>query len=76
MMGHSFNEMAEHVEQHAGALEISKQELEETVRQRTAQYQELSFHLEEVREDERKNLAREIHDELGQLLTGLKMDVS
>jgi PAS domain S-box-containing protein len=40
------------------------------------QLKELSHHLEEVREDERKNIAREVHDELGQALTALKMDIS
>ncbi len=37
---------------------------------------ELATHLEAVRETERTNIAREIHDELGQQLTGLKMDMS
>lgn len=37
---------------------------------------ELAAHLEGVREEERKRVAREIHDELGQTLTALKMDVS
>lgn len=36
---------------------------------------ELSAHLEEVREAERLRISREIHDELGGMLTALKMDV-
>jgi PAS domain S-box-containing protein len=44
-----------------------------------ASYEEirlLAGHLQEIREEERANMAREIHDELGQQLTGLKMDLS
>lgn len=37
---------------------------------------DLSGHLETAREDERTRIAREIHDELGSLLTALKMDLS
>jgi signal transduction histidine kinase len=33
-------------------------------------------YLERVREEERGRVAREIHDELGGMLTGLKMDVA
>jgi PAS domain S-box-containing protein len=40
------------------------------------QLRELSQHLESIGEEERTRLAREIHDEMGQLLTGLKIDVS
>ncbi|MCL4798503.1 MAG: PAS domain S-box protein [Burkholderiales bacterium] len=36
---------------------------------------ELSVAMSEVREAERTRIARELHDELGQALTGLKMDV-
>jgi PAS domain S-box-containing protein len=39
------------------------------------QIRTLSEHLTNVREEERKHIAREIHDELGQALTVLKMDV-
>jgi len=37
---------------------------------------EFGAYMEATREDERKRIALEIHDELGQLLTALKMDVS
>ena len=43
-------------------------ELLQALRQR-----ELALHTEQVREQERKNVAREIHDELGQVLTGLRL---
>ena len=36
---------------------------------------QLSAHRDSVREEERKSIAREIHDELGQALTALKIDV-
>lgn len=36
----------------------------------------LTSHLQNLREEERSHIAREIHDELGQVLTGLKMDLA
>lgn len=39
------------------------------------QLHSLSAHLQTVREEERAHIAREIHDELGQALTGIKMDL-
>jgi PAS domain S-box-containing protein len=36
----------------------------------------LTKHLEEVREEERAVVAREVHDELGQILTAVKLDFS
>jgi signal transduction histidine kinase len=40
------------------------------------QLRHLAAHLQSVREEERMNIAREIHDELGQSLTALKIDLS
>jgi PAS domain S-box-containing protein len=40
------------------------------------QLRELSAHVESAREDERTGIAREIHDELGQALTALKLDLA
>ncbi len=41
-----------------------------------AQLRELSAHLETVREEEKARIAREVHDELGQILTVLKLETS
>jgi signal transduction histidine kinase len=40
------------------------------------QLRQFAAHLQSVREEERTEIAREIHDELGQALTGLKLDLS
>ncbi|MDB5851184.1 MAG: putative histidine kinase, classic [Rhodoferax sp.] len=59
--------------------EILQQErdlLERQVRERTATLAELATHLQNVREEERGHLARELHDELGALLTAAKLDVA
>ncbi len=37
---------------------------------------ELAVHLQTIREEERANIAREIHDELGQTMTAVKMDLA
>ncbi|HEX4236287.1 MAG TPA: CHASE3 domain-containing protein [Caldimonas sp.] len=50
--------------------------LEQEVAARTTQLRELAQHLQTIREDERSHLARELHDELGALLTAAKLDVA
>ncbi|SDM23275.1 Signal transduction histidine kinase [Oryzisolibacter propanilivorax] len=57
-------------------LERERDRLEQLVRERTATLSELAHHLQQVREDERAHLARELHDELGALLTAAKLDVA
>ncbi|MEO5983900.1 MAG: sensor histidine kinase, partial [Ferruginibacter sp.] len=49
---------------------------EEKLKTSHAELRELAVHLQNIRESERTHMAREIHDELGQQLTGLKMDIS
>ena len=49
---------------------------EEEIISTSKQLRQLSTHLQNIREEERTHIAREIHDELGQSLTALKMDVS
>jgi len=49
---------------------------EESLKHSFKEIRQLASHLQDVREEERAGMAREIHDELGQQLTGLKMDIS
>ncbi len=58
------------------ALLRERDQLDREVRDRTATLAELATHLQQVREDERGHLARELHDELGALLTAAKLDVA
>jgi signal transduction histidine kinase len=48
----------------------------ERLRESEDKLRRLAAHLISIREEERAHIAREIHDELGQVLTGLKMEVS
>jgi signal transduction histidine kinase len=50
--------------------------LQTLVEERTAQLSDLSNHLQDVREEEKSKLARDIHDELGGILVSAKMDVA
>jgi len=53
-----------------------RRKAEDALRQSQATLRELAAYQERVREDERKRIAREIHDELGQNLLALRLDVS
>jgi two-component system sensor histidine kinase UhpB len=53
-----------------------RRQIEEELGQSYQQLRNLSRHLQSVREEESKRIAREIHDELGQALTALKMDLT
>lgn len=58
------------------AVQVERDRLEAEVRNRTTQLTELAQHLQTAREDERSRLARELHDELGALLTAAKLDAA
>ena len=58
------------------AVQVERDRLEAEVKHRTAQLTELAQHLQTAREDERSRLARELHDELGALLTAAKLDAA
>jgi PAS domain S-box-containing protein len=53
-----------------------RRHVEEELKRSQEVLRKLGRHLQSIREKESKRIAREIHDELGQALTALKMDVS
>lgn len=56
-------------------IQIRKKSERETRRSRE-DLRHLSEHLQRIREQERNNIAREVHDQLGQSLSALKIDLS
>ncbi len=67
-----FNDMATALE----LREVREQEAKEALRRSREQLRDLASYLQDVREQERTRIAREIHDDFGQSLTILKMDLS
>ena len=68
----TFDEMASALEQRQSEREQAQMEL-----QRSRElFRNLSTHLQLVREEERTRIARRIHDDMGQALTALKIDLS
>ena len=62
--------------QQSQAIQAERDQLETEVKRRTLHLIEMNGHLQTVREDERSRLARELHDELGSLLTAAKLDAA
>ncbi len=59
------------------ARDITRQkQIEDELKRSREELRNLSLHLQSAREEERRNIAREIHDELGHSLTTLKLDLS
>ncbi|TXK31539.1 histidine kinase [Ottowia sp. GY511] len=69
-------QMQRNDEEYNRSLEAERDALESQVQERTARLTELATHLQQAVEDERAHLARELHDELGALLTAAKLDVA
>ena len=57
-------------------VQIERDRLEVEVIERTAQLTDLTQHIQTAREDERHRLARNLHDDLGALLTSAKLDAA
>lgn len=70
-LARAFDEMATALE---NLLKVEKQ-AGEKLRQSREQLRHLANHLQKVREEERTRIARELHDQFGQTLSVLKMDL-
>ncbi len=79
LLAAKFNSMAEHITENTVQLKneiAERRRVEQEVKRSHQELRNLSAHLQTVREEERKGLAREIHDELGQALTTLKLHLA
>jgi len=56
-------------------IQIKKRAAEEEIKNMKESLEMLNHHLEEIREEERALISREIHDQIGQSLTAIKMDI-
>ena len=54
---------------------VERKKAEDRLRKSHSQLRALSIYLQYIREEERSRISRQVHDELGQALTGLKMDL-
>jgi signal transduction histidine kinase len=71
-LARAFDEMAAALEN----LHEVEQQAAEKIRQSREQLRHLANHLQKVREEERTRIARELHDQFGQTLSVLKMDLA
>ncbi len=71
-LARSFNRMADTL----STKIAERQQVEEHLHLSRTQFRDLSAHLQRIREEERARIARDIHDDLGQCLTTLKLDLA
>jgi len=71
-----WKKVEDQLRQFNATLETQVKEKTAEISQSNADLRALASHLQDIREEERAAMAREVHDELGQQLTGLKMDLA
>lgn len=79
LLARTFNRMAEGMSENTERLQreiTERSRAEEELRRSREELRNLSTHLQSVREEERQGLAREIHDELGQAISSLKLELA
>jgi PAS domain S-box-containing protein len=67
----TYDELEQRVTERTAELEAARRDIEDN----HARLQALSRRLVEVQETERRAIARELHDEVGQLLTGIRLSL-
>jgi PAS domain S-box-containing protein len=75
-LGHPVVNQAGEVEFSGKSGDVTERKLAEALQHSLEQVRLLAARVESVREEERTRLARQIHDDLGQAWTGIKMDLS
>lgn len=75
IIGHSHFRLLHTAFEQRVQLAWRAQELEQRVAERTARLRRLTDHLERSREQERQRIGRDLHDELAQLLTAMRLEL-
>ena len=72
----SFNGMLSQIQERDSALLAARDQLEARVRERTAELAALSGRLMKLQDEERRHIARELHDSTGQVVAALGMNLA
>jgi signal transduction histidine kinase len=72
----AFNEMLSQIQERELALQQARDQLEERVQARTAELKVLSGRLMSLQDEERRHIARELHDSTGQVVAALGMNLA
>lgn len=71
-LGDTNRQLEESLRQHTTEIELQGRQLQES----NYRLRQLTAHLETARDDERRSVAQDIHDDLGQTLTAMNLEIS